>query len=255
MGGTRGWTARGRAWVWARAYGLSTTMHSVVLVSVVLAGMLPPQTITSRIDEDPGRDAYIDVDIVVANGEVDSAPAHVRRRVRAHTPARRPRSPTALAVEREDPRSAPNGTFEAPEPLLSLAPLDTYAKGATNEAVGSEIASGDGRAAYASLSKPDHRIRRATLSTLDASYLRVQESYPSLPVSLRRAGARYALAVEVCIGVNGRVDRVAVLQSAHADLDRVVVQAIRSWRYRPLIVDSALASFCHMLKIDYSFGS
>jgi TonB family protein len=51
--------------------------------------------------------------------------------------------------------------------------------------------------------------------------------------------------VKVCVGADGRVGDVSVLQSAHADLDAQVLGHVRGWRFDPFQIEGAATPFCY----------
>lgn len=58
------------------------------------------------------------------------------------------------------------------------------------------------------------------------------------------AGSR-TLQAKICVGADGRVRDVAVMQSAHAALDAQVVSQVRNWRFHPFEIDGSPAPFCY----------
>ncbi|HEY0707960.1 MAG TPA: hypothetical protein VGG33_14245 [Polyangia bacterium] len=84
-----------------------------------------------------------------------------------------------------------------------------------------------------------------------ASYLRKQDSFPSLPASLRRPGAHYLASMEICVAQDGRVSDVGFDRNSPRDLGVALGAAVRGWRYRPLVVDGRASPFCHRLTVSY----
>jgi hypothetical protein len=84
-----------------------------------------------------------------------------------------------------------------------------------------------------------------------ATYLRSQDYFPSLPASLRGRGAHYQARLDICVSKEGRVVDVGFRQPAAPALDSVLASAVRSWRYRPLMVNGAPAPFCHRMTVSY----
>jgi TonB family protein len=86
----------------------------------------------------------------------------------------------------------------------------------------------------------------------EAGYLRTYEAYPSLPRSLWVWGRVYSVLAQVCVSAQGQVSDVAIKRGAAPELDRAVAVAMRSWRYRPRLVEGAPRPFCHLMKLDFS---
>jgi hypothetical protein len=89
-----------------------------------------------------------------------------------------------------------------------------------------------------------------------AAYYRTYEVFPGMPESFWYGGVtNFLLAIEVCVTVDGAVSNITFQQSANEDVDRLVGNAIRSWRYRPRIVGGSPRPFCHPIRIEYIRGS
>jgi periplasmic protein TonB len=81
--------------------------------------------------------------------------------------------------------------------------------------------------------------------------LRLEDSYPQLPQSLRNAGFEHVVLLEVCVSVRGAVDEIRFASHTTGQLRQDLEQAIRGWRYRPLIKDGAPVPYCHQMRIQY----
>jgi TonB family protein len=86
----------------------------------------------------------------------------------------------------------------------------------------------------------------------EARYLRTYEAFPSLPRSLWGSGRVYAVLVQVCVSADGGVSGVSIRNGAAPELDRVITSTVRSWRYRPRMVEGAARPFCHLMKFVYT---
>jgi TonB family protein len=93
--------------------------------------------------------------------------------------------------------------------------------------------------------------REGPISPQEARYLRIYETYPRLPRSLWVKGVVYSVRVQICVSAEGNVDEVQLLQGAAPELDSAVVSTLRTWRYRPRMVDGQPRPFCHLMKIHY----
>jgi TonB family protein len=64
--------------------------------------------------------------------------------------------------------------------------------------------------------------------------------------------APYVVVVELCVSEQGDVSDAVLKSSASARLDPVVLAAVMTWRYQPLVVDGAPRPFCHEITIEYT---
>lgn len=55
---------------------------------------------------------------------------------------------------------------------------------------------------------------------------------------------------EVLVGASGKVEQVWTLKSPCAEIDRVVVAAIKQWQYEPLVVDGTAVSYCATVTVN-----
>jgi outer membrane biosynthesis protein TonB len=85
-----------------------------------------------------------------------------------------------------------------------------------------------------------------------ARALRVYDTYPMLlaKASLTRA----EILVEVCVSDHGQVSDAVIAEGGMAAIDHTLRTAIRSWRYRPLVVNGAATPFCHFMRIKYALN-
>jgi protein TonB len=64
------------------------------------------------------------------------------------------------------------------------------------------------------------------------------------PPELKVPGNRAWAMVKVCAGRDGQVEVVTFLKSAHPLLDERIRMAIRTWRYRPYLVNGQPVPVC-----------
>jgi hypothetical protein len=81
--------------------------------------------------------------------------------------------------------------------------------------------------------------------------LRLEDEYPQLPQALRIIGFEHLVLLEVCVSVRGAVDEIRFASHTTGELRRDLEQAIRGWRYRPLLKDGAPVPYCHQMRIQY----
>jgi protein TonB len=85
----------------------------------------------------------------------------------------------------------------------------------------------------------------------ESTELRTYDFFPRLPASQWTGDRPYLVVVEVCVSGDGRVSDVALVRPASSTLDPVVLEAVRTWRYNPRLVDGQPAAFCHVVAIKY----
>jgi TonB family protein len=85
-----------------------------------------------------------------------------------------------------------------------------------------------------------------------ARALRVYETYPMLLAQASRT--RFEIVVEVCVSDHGQVSDAVIAEGGMAAIDHTLRTAIRSWRYRPLLVNGAPTPFCHFMRIKYAMN-
>jgi hypothetical protein len=85
-----------------------------------------------------------------------------------------------------------------------------------------------------------------------AQSLRVYDVYPSMPDAMRAAGIAAAVDVQICVANNGAVSGVTMSTEAAPALRDVLSSAIRTWRYRPLVLAGNATPFCHDMQLRYS---
>jgi TonB family protein len=127
--------------------------------------------------------------------------------------------------------------------MLARGQMLTMGGGPGSGSSGSGADSGGGRGG-----------RPPLIPTREAAYLRVKESFPELPPSLRVAGRTYAAVLEICVSPDGKVNGVNLAERGAPELDRAFAGAARTWRYRPRLIDGAPVPFCHLIRAEYRYG-
>ena len=84
-----------------------------------------------------------------------------------------------------------------------------------------------------------------------AKALREYDAFPSLPGPMRLMGTEHVVVVDICVSDRGSVDDVLITEGATDLFDSPLRAAIRTWRYRPLMVSGTPTPFCHVVRIDY----
>jgi TonB family protein len=85
----------------------------------------------------------------------------------------------------------------------------------------------------------------------ESTALRTYDFFPPLPAAQWSGDRPYVIVLEVCVSAEGTVSDVALLRPASRVLDAVVVEAVRTWRYKPRLVDGRVRAFCHLVAIKY----
>jgi TonB family protein len=85
-----------------------------------------------------------------------------------------------------------------------------------------------------------------------ARALRVYDTFPMMLA--QNSVSRAEVMVEVCVSDHGQVSDAIIAQSSLRGMDNTLRAAIRSWRYRPLVVNGAPTPFCHFMRIKYAMN-
>jgi hypothetical protein len=234
------------------AGGLSLLAHLMVLGPLAAGGgplvdapadgamaVVPLVDATAQAAETPAATVgELVLSATVAPAPADT-PARARTPAAAHPRRRRPPpAPTTPAVAADDPEGA-----APPAPPAGAPPVGHAAR-----AHMLPVALGP---------RPEPGAVPPPPVYLDpdvAQGLRLEDSFPNLPEALRAPGARHVVVAEVCVSSLGVVRSVRIAgEAASRPLGDVLRDAIRGWRYRPLLVDGAPTPFCHLLRIAYQF--
>jgi protein TonB len=241
--------------------------HFALAVACLLLGAPRYEQATMRHTQDSTTpaEAMINFDLVAS---AEAAPIAVQPQAEAavptirHTPAparhRRVRAvlppleaPAALEPAKE---SEPTDTDdEAGEVKPSAAPAPEVGATAPLAGAAGLTAATAGRLPTPPASPVAARVDQPSdVTPSEATYLRTYETFPSLPRSLWVTGRVYNVMTRVCVSAEGRVSGVAVRSGAEPELDQLLVSTMRSWRYRPRLVDGAARPFCHLMKVQYA---
>jgi protein TonB len=80
----------------------------------------------------------------------------------------------------------------------------------------------------------------------------VQQDYPAYPDKAKKQGLEDQVIVRYIIGKNGRVISVEILDHAKDPMfDEATVQAIRQWRFRPMVQDGKPVEVVHELAVNF----
>jgi TonB family protein len=82
--------------------------------------------------------------------------------------------------------------------------------------------------------------------------LPISQEYPSYPEEARKKQLEDQVIVRYVIGRNGRVIDVQILDHAREPMfDQVTVEAIKRWRFRPMIKDGKPVEVAHDLAVNF----
>ena len=80
----------------------------------------------------------------------------------------------------------------------------------------------------------------------------MSQDYPRYPDSARKAQIEDQVIVRYVIGRDGRVASIDIISHAtHPEFDEAVLNAIRLWRFRPMIKDGKPVEVVHELGINF----
>jgi TonB family protein len=160
-----------------------------------------------------------------ATGPVPAPPA-ARRLPRVAVSFTRPSEIEALAAPEPDERAGDG--FEPEPPAPAPAPAEVAAE------------------------RPAPAMKAPHVAADTARALRVYDTFPKLLEQARVAQAE--VIVEVCVSDHGRVNDAVIARGGSSAIDATLRAAIRSWRYRPLLVNGAPTPFCHFMRITYGMN-
>lgn len=75
---------------------------------------------------------------------------------------------------------------------------------------------------------------------------------PRLPPALNRAGTKLWAMSKVCVSKDGSVVDVKIIKGADPLVDPEIVAKVRTWKYRPYMINGNPTPFCFMLRLDMS---
>jgi TonB family protein len=85
----------------------------------------------------------------------------------------------------------------------------------------------------------------------ETTALRTYDVFPPLPASQWDGDRPYLVVLDVCVSREGQVSDVGLIRPASRIFDPVVLEAVRTWRYKPRLVDGQAQAFCHVVAIKY----
>jgi outer membrane biosynthesis protein TonB len=244
-GGTQSCDKPGAGGVWIGG-GTSAGIH--VCVVFALAWLHSPRVpLYAAVADDEVVESSIAVDLDAELGPAvaPTPPRPVLARPRPPTAKERVARDASAVVDRRQPASSqpsdPLDDFEA-----------WYAQGAADVL---EALDDDEPAPTRPAPVPPDKATPLKLPHVSAGLaraLRFYDDFPSLPELARAAGPRQVVDIEICVTDGGVVSEITMDHRAAAALEDALRTAIRTWRYRPLVIGGTARPFCHELEIRYT---
>jgi hypothetical protein len=213
--------------------GLSLLVHAPVLL--LLAGR--PRTAT------PASEPVVAIELVT--GEL--APPLPEPSVRTPVPLVRPRARPTTGTTGRAARAKVAVSIERPEDLAVAASPEVA------EPAGEQADPGPAPAVVSRVQPRPTAPSPARVPVVGAETARALRVYDTFPMLLAQAAvARAEVLVEVCVSDHGQVSDAVIAQGGTRSIEGTLRTAIRSWRYRPLLVNGAPTPFCHFVRLKYA---
>jgi hypothetical protein len=248
--------------------GASILAHAVLAAAMVLllaprSGLLQKSSDSEAGDlgatiagielRDPAQSSPASEPAETASKSVDTRAVVAVTPPRHATPSRPRRHSAPVALVQPRTREVEPDAEPDAEPDSDTTPDPFETEGTPMAAAGDSLrtASVTITALRSSRAQPAEN-QAVEVAASEAQYLRTYEAYPSLPRSLWVTGRVYAVLAQVCVAVDGGVSTVSIRNGSAPELDRLITASVRSWRYRPRVVEGAARPFCHLMKFVYS---
>jgi len=96
---------------------------------------------------------------------------------------------------------------------------------------------------------PRGPVRIGGAITAPALVKRVEPIYPDFAAQAKLTGL---VILEATVGLDGHVEAVTVLRSAHRVLDGLAVNALKQWEYSPLVINGSKSAFTLTVTFNFS---
>jgi protein TonB len=224
---------------------ISTAVH-IVVITVVIA--IPLLTVTNSLPDAPSMMAF------VADAPAPPPPPP------APPPAAKPAAPQPkVAASVAAPVEAPTEIPPAPAVSTTTASsasstagvvggVESGIEGGVSEGIAGGIVGGVVDAPPPP--PPAGPVRIGGKITAPALVHRVDPAYSSVAQSAHLTGVAI---LEAVVDTSGGVQSVKVLRSAHPMLDREAVEALKQWRYKPLVLNGEASPF--VLTVTFNFSA
>jgi outer membrane biosynthesis protein TonB len=80
---------------------------------------------------------------------------------------------------------------------------------------------------------------------------RLSGAAPAFPAQLAKEGSLFVVMTKVCVSAGGTVETVDLMKRADPTLDKNVIEAVRGWRYKPLLSGETAVPFCTFVRFEF----
>jgi TonB family protein len=74
---------------------------------------------------------------------------------------------------------------------------------------------------------------------------------PEFPRELQHTGLTYVVRAKICVSKTGTVDSMSIVKGSEKALVQNVVNAVKGWRFRPLMANNAVVPFCFFANFEF----
>ncbi len=72
-----------------------------------------------------------------------------------------------------------------------------------------------------------------------------------MPAAFGSAGMRLWAMVKICVSPQGNVSDAKIIKSMDPAVDRLLVEKIKTWKYKPVSIDGHFVTFCYNLRYEH----
>lgn len=156
--------------------------------------------------------------------------------------------------EPKPPVEEPKPAVAAPAEMAKEAGTDSGSggtgKGVASAGLGSSAASGIGGGTGGGLPAAATGPRKMLPEAL-GKMQRLSGAAPAFPAQLAKDGSLFVVMTKVCVSAGGTVETVDLMKRADPTLDKNVIEAVRGWRYKPLIAGETAVPFCTFVRFEF----
>jgi TonB family protein len=80
---------------------------------------------------------------------------------------------------------------------------------------------------------------------------KVSGNVPALAPLLVKGKDVYVVETKICVSTSGGVELVTITKRSDTELDANVLDAVKTWRYRPMKVNGAPVPFCYPARFEF----
>jgi periplasmic protein TonB len=228
------------------AKSISVTLHLVV--SALVVGV-PLVTATDMLPEVQAMKVFISAPPAPPPPPPPPPPADKPRPKPAENPKNRfaapIEAPLALVVEPSEYGSHGEGEFEGVEGGVEGG----VAGGVLGGVIGGLVSMAPPLPPPPAPRQPKQPVRIGGQISSPALVKRVEPKYPDIAAAVRLSGL---VILEALVNESGEVESVKVLRSPSVFLEKAAIEALKEWRYSPLVLDGVSMSF--ILTVTFNFS-